>query len=270
MELQLAGKRVYVASANRVFDPSEPTVVFVHGAGMDQSVWAAQAPAVAEMGVNALSPLLPGHGRLASKLSSEGPVLTTIEAMADWLAQLLAELGIGSAILVGHSMGSLIALSLAARQPDRVRALALLGSAAAMPVHPKLLANAAKDLDAAIEQIVGWAHGPAHRQRPPGLNLGNVARSVLRGSQPGVLANDLAACNDFADGERSARSIVCPTLVISGKLDRMTPAKAGAALAQLIAKARFEPIAAAGHMVMVEQPRFVLRSLDIFVRDNIA
>ena len=128
---------VFVATGGRAPDAGAPLVVFLHGAGMDHSVWALQSRWFAHHGRSVLAVDLPGHG------GSEGPALASIEALADWTAGALERLGGGKALLVGHSMGSLVALEAAARRPDRVAAIGLIGTAATMPVHPTLLAAAA-------------------------------------------------------------------------------------------------------------------------------
>ena len=76
-------------------------------------------------------------------------MLTSIDQMADWVAQLIAAVSSDQqASVVGHSMGSLIAMSCAARYPDHVAKIALLGTSAPMPVSDVLL-NAAMDNDQA-------------------------------------------------------------------------------------------------------------------------
>src|SRR5918999_794775 len=130
MELRIDGKPAFAATGGRPFDPTLPTMLFVHGAGMDHTVWALQARYFAHRGRGVLAVDLPGHGR------SAGPALGSIREIADWLASLIEAAGVDRAALAGHSMGALAALDCAARYPERVRALALLGEAARMPVHP--------------------------------------------------------------------------------------------------------------------------------------
>ena len=109
MKLTIAGRDAYIYTGGRAFDAARPTIVFIHGAGHDHSVWTLQTRYFASHGWNVIAPDLPGHGR------SAGPALESIEALADWILALLARLGCEQAMLVGHSMGSLIALEAAAR-----------------------------------------------------------------------------------------------------------------------------------------------------------
>ena len=107
MDFVLNGKKVFAANGGRQFDPSLPTVVLIHGAGFDHSAWALHSRYFAHHGHSVLVPDLPGHGR------SAGPALRTIAEMADWIAALLDAARAQKAHLIGHSMGSVIALETA-------------------------------------------------------------------------------------------------------------------------------------------------------------
>src|ERR1700743_2217752 len=133
MQLSMNGNDIFIATGGREFDPSLPTIVLLHGAGFDHTTWALHSRWFAHHGYGVLAPDLPGHGR------SAGAPLATITDMADWTAALLDAAGAAKAQLVGHSMGSLIALETAARHPAKVSALTLIGTAATMTVGPDLL-----------------------------------------------------------------------------------------------------------------------------------
>ena len=117
------GNRVFAATGGRPFDPAQPTVLFIHGAGMDHTVWALQTRYFAHHGRSVLAVDLPGHGR------SSGAVLRSVGAMASWIVRVLDEAGVQSAALVGHSMGALISLEVAASAPGLARSLGRLGFA---------------------------------------------------------------------------------------------------------------------------------------------
>ena len=240
-----------------------PTVVLVHGAGMDHTVWALQGRHLAFHGWNALAIDLPGHGR-----SRDLPPLVSIEGIADWLAELIAQSGPTPATLVGHSMGALAALATAARHPERVAGLCLMGAAARMPVHPELLALAAAHDPKAVELMCDWAFGLrgliGGNPHPGGWLQGN-ARALLRCGDPAVLGVDLAACDAYAAGPAHAAAVRCPALVVIGTADRMTPPKAGRHLTGLIPGAVSISIECAGHMMMVEEPDAGLTALRGFL-----
>src|SRR6266568_6209611 len=111
MQLSVNGIETFVATGGREFDTSLPAIVLLHGAGFDHTTWALHSRWFAHHGHGVLAPDLPGHGR------SSGAPLPTIADMADWTAGLLGSAGVSKAHLIGHSMGSLIALETAARHP---------------------------------------------------------------------------------------------------------------------------------------------------------
>lgn len=258
MFLSIAGRQCFAATGGQAFDPSRPVVVFVHGAGMDRTVWNLQSRWFAHHGRAVMALDLPGHGR------SEGTPLASVGDLADWTVAALDAAGVGTAALVGHSMGALVALETAARRPDRVRGLALVGAAPAMPVHPRLLDAAVADEHAAIDMVVLWGHGGGARlggHRAPGLWMVGGAVRLLERARPGVLHADLAACNAYGGAVAACGRISAPTLVLSGEEDRMTPARQGRKLADLIGGAAFRSLPDCGHMVMVEKPDAALDAL---------
>jgi pimeloyl-ACP methyl ester carboxylesterase len=258
MQLSVNGMDIFVATGGRDFDSARPTVVLLHGAGFDHTTWALHSRWFAHHGFGVLAPDLPGHGR------SSGAPLPAISDMADWTAGLLDAAGCTKARLVGHSMGSLIALETAARHPVRVSALSLIGTAATMTVGPDLLkAAAANDRDA-IDMVSIWGLGfqaELGGSLAPGLWMHAGAQRVLEKCRPGVLFNDLAACNAYQGALAAAAGITVPTTIILGERDMMTPAKAGRALAAALPNSRIVVLRGAGHMMMVEQPDELLAAL---------
>lgn len=258
MDLTVAGQRVHAGTGGRAFDPDLPLIVFLHGAGLDHTVWALPARYFAHHDRAVLAVDLPAHGK------SAGAALTSIEALADWTVSLLDEVGAEKAALAGHSMGALVALEAAARHPGRLRALALLGAAPKMPVHPDLLAAAAADDHAAFDLMTSWGFGPAGHlggARVPGSWLMGGGERLLERIRPGVLSADLAACNAYAAGMDSAAKVACPVLVVMGAADKMTPARAGAKLAAAIPGAEQAVIPGCGHMMLAEKPDETLDAL---------
>ena len=153
MQLSVNGIDTFIATGGRPFDPALPAVAMLHGAGFDHSTWALHSRWFAHHGYGVLAPDLPGHGR------SSGAPLSSIAEMADWTAALLDASGATKAWLVGHSMGSLIALETAARHPAKVTALSLIGTAAIMTVGPDLLKAAEANDHAAIDMVSIWGLG---------------------------------------------------------------------------------------------------------------
>jgi pimeloyl-ACP methyl ester carboxylesterase len=262
MEIALDTGTAFAATGGRSSDKSLPAVLLIHGAGMDRTVWSLQARYLAHHGRAVLALDLPGHGK------SAGPGLTSIAAMADWVTALLDKLGIAQAALVGHSMGALIALDLAGRRPDRVRALALLGVAERMPVHPDLQAAADRNEVLAAELVTSWGHarrGQVGGHPAPGLWMAGSAVRLIDRAPEGALAADLAACNAYDKARERAAAVRCPTLFLLGAADRMTPPSKAKPLIDAISGAQVVTLPTAGHMMMTEQPDAVTDALRAFV-----
>src|SRR5450830_1993917 len=251
----------YGYTGGKPYNPSQPTAVFIHGAQNDHSVWALQTRYFAHHGWNVLAVDLPGHGR------SLGAAKTSVEALARWILAVLDAAGAAKALLIGHSMGSLIALEAAYLAPDRISHLAMLGSTYPMKVSPALLETALKDEQAAIDMVNIWSHSSI-AQKPsfpgPGFYaMGGARRLKQRISQINpdqVFYTDFYACNAYANGEIDAASVRCPTLFIVGARDMMTPPKSTKLLTSTIAHGKLVTVDS-GHELMAEQPDAVLDAL---------
>lgn len=258
MHLRVDGREVYAATGGKPFDADRPAIVFIHGAGLDHTCWQLPARWFAWHGWSVLAVALPGHGR------SQGPPLATIQQLRDWLLALMTAAGLEDAALVGHSMGAVIALEVAAQAPARVTGLALLGVSSAMPVHPTLLAAARDDPARAYDMMTGWCFGPSAKlgcNSAPGLWMTGGARALLDRNASGVLAADLAACAAWTSGLDSARRVAVPTLAILGANDVMTPARKGQNLAAAVPGARAIVLGDSGHMMLQEAPGATLDAL---------
>ena len=258
MEFTVDGRKAFAYTAAHAIDRSKPSVVFVHGAGLDHSWFGLQSRYFGHHGRNVLAADLPGHGR------SEGPPLPSVERMADWAMRLLDAAGLDRASVVGHSMGSLVALECAARYPERVERIALIGTAYPMKVSDAFLEAARRNEQTAYDMDTIWGHAP---QVPlggnpnPGMWMYGDTLARLARLAPGVLHAGLKACNDYAAGLESAAKVKCPALFILGQRDLMTPPKAATALSQAIAGSRTVSVAPSGHSLMAEVPDITLDAL---------
>ena len=258
MEFIVDGKSVFVYTGTRAINPTLPSIVFVHGAALDHSVWTLPSRYFAHHGHNVLAVDLPGHGR------SKGEPLSSIGEMADWLLRLLDAAGLKEAAVVGHSMGSLIALETAATHPERVSTIVLLGTSVPMPVSESLLTAAEINSHTALDMINIWGH--SHRAQlggnlTPGLWMSGIAIRLLERSAPGVLYNDLKACNEYVRGLESGAQVNCPALLILGRQDLMAPPRAATDLLKAIPGAKSVVLEDCGHMMLAEQPDAVLDAL---------
>ena len=240
---------------------ADDCVVFIHGALNDHSVWNLLARWYAHHGYRVLAVDLQGHGR------TPGPALPSVEAMADWVLELLDAAGVARAHLVGHSMGSLIALEAAARAPERAASLAMVGTAYPMKVSTALLDTARDTPLVAIDRVNAFSHSTlaAKPSFPgPGVWLHGAGRALMRRTLAGyphgnLFEHDFRACDAYANGFEAADQVACPSRLIVGEKDQMTPARA---TAQLAAALEAEVVTVpAGHALMQEAPDAVLRAL---------
>lgn len=268
MELTVNKTAIFANTGGQDFDPAKPVFVLVHGAGMDHTVWGAQSRYLANRGFSVLSIDLPGHGK------SGGEVLTSIEALGDFLGDLITTAGAEKAILVGHSMGALACLQAAAAHAEKVSGLVLCGVAAKMPVHPELLALAEANDVKAAELIASWGHGSAAQKGGNdalGIWMIGTAIRLIDKSPPGSLAKDLAACAAYQTAVDQAAKVTCPTLLLLGGEDKMSPVKAAAPLMEVLDRAEQHVIADSGHMMMLEAPeitRVTLRDFAEWVQEQ--
>jgi len=182
-----------------------------------------------------------------------------LDDMARDTVGLLDALGIGSAHVVGASMGGMIAQLVATSFPARVRTLTSIMSTTGAPLLPQPRAHIRRqllrrpanpaDVDSVTDDLVRMftlIGSPAYPTPPDELRL-RIRRSVERGYHPPGVARQLVAI--VADGDRSQRlrHISCPTLVIHGRADPLVPYACGVDTAVKIPNSRLVPIDGFGH-----------------------
>ena len=262
MLLTVNGNPAYAYTGGKMFNKELPTVVFIHGAQHDHSVWALQSRYLAHHGYGVLALDLPGHGR------SGGAALRSVEEIAAWVIAVFEAAGVAKAALVGHSMGSLIALEIAGGHPDRVSKLAMVGTANPMRVSDELLGATRDDEPLAQDMVNIWSHSTyAAKPSNPGPGFWIVGSNLrlMQRIKPGVMQIDFAACNAYAGGKARAAQVACPTLLVLGSDDMMTHPKGARDLQSGIAGQRTVLVKASGHALMAEQPDAVLDALKGFL-----
>jgi len=254
-------RQAYAYTGGKRFDASLPAIVFLHGAMHDHSVWTLSARWFAHHGHAVLAPDLPGHSQ------STGAPLESVEAIADWLLALLDAAGVDEAALVGHSMGSLIALEAAGRAPARIERLVMVGTAYPMTVSPALLEAGEHDPFAAIDNVNALsistlAGKPSYPG--PGVWLHGADRILARRLQMGqrdanLFLTDFRVCDRYRGGLEAAARVTCPTTLVLGARDQMTWPKHASALADAL-RARVVTLPT-GHSVMSEAPDALLAAV---------
>ncbi len=261
MELSITGQRAYAYTGGKTFEASLPTVIFIHGALNDHSVWTLLARWFANHGHSVLAVDLPGHMR------SGGAPLASVEALADWTLALMDAAQVQAASLVGHSMGSLVALEAASKAPDRISALVMVGTAVPMKVSQVLLDLSRDDPNAAIDMVVAFSHSSlaAKPSYPgPGSWLRGGSRALMHKVQASsehssLFHQDFSVCNNYARGLQAASSVTCPAALILGRADQMTQPKQAREIAAALNATVHE--LEAGHALMAEAPESLLLAL---------
>ncbi len=258
---------IYAYTGGKEFDAAKPTVVFIHGVLNDHSVWILQSRYLAHHGWNVLAIDLPGQGK------SGGEPPASVEDASAAIVAMLDVMGIQKAALVGHSFGSLIALETAARAPERVSHLVLVGTAFPMRVSPALLESSVSSPFKAIDMVNTFSHStlaPPPSALGPGTWLYGGSRALMRrvlasNPQVNVFYTGFKACDSYAGGEAAMQKVQCPTLFVLGSADQMTPPKAAQSLIAQAQNARVVQLPA-GHSLMTEAPDGVLHALNDFLK----
>lgn len=231
---------------------SRPPMVFIHGAGGTHLHWPPQVRRIIGQRIFALD--LPGHGK------SGGVGSQSIADYARVLVDFLDAACLNSAIFIGHSMGSAIAIMLALDFPKRVLGLGLVGSGARLRVAPQILESTASEamFPLALKLINDAEFSPSVNPR-----LKELAARQMTAIRPSVLHGDFLACNEF-DVMQRLGEISIPTLILCGTEDILTPMKYSEFLRDHIPAARLVTFPGAGHMVMLEKPEAVAKVLAEF------
>jgi pimeloyl-ACP methyl ester carboxylesterase len=235
-----------------------PPLAFIHGAGGSSLHWPPQLRHLPGCEVYTLD--LPGHGD--SPGSSAETIAEKAEAVLAWKATLELE----ACVFAGHSMGGAIAQTLALDQPEAVAGLVLVGTGGRLRVHPDILAMTTTDEGFAqtLETILAWSYSPSADKR-----LVELAGKRMLQVPAQVVHADYLACDRF-DVLPQLGQIHCPTLVICGNQDQLTPPKYSQYLVDQIPEATLVIIEGAGHMVMLEQPEAVSEEISQFMSQYLA
>lgn len=259
MMVDYEGHSIFIANGGGdSYMPGAPSVCFIHGAAMDHSMWTLFSRYWAKAGYNVVSIDLPGHGQ------SNGQPLTSIEQQAGFLTGLLEQLELTDDLhLVGHSMGSLVALE-CAKRISTTRCLALLGTAYPMAVGQPLLDAAQANDHSAIDMISLFGHSFGSQiggNLVAGIYIQNLAERLMEQAGEGVMYTDLNACNNYRGGEEAAASLNCLVGLVLGEDDQMTSPRVAGEFAETFANVKVIKIKDCGHMMTSEKPELTHQAL---------
>ncbi|MCB4362920.1 alpha/beta hydrolase [Hydrogenophaga taeniospiralis] len=258
------------------------TVLMLHGIGGGHLAFAPQVETLGEVGYRAVAWDMPGYGHSA-------PIEPyTFKGLAEACIRLIDALvgekdesapgRAGSVVLVGHSMGGMVAQEVIARRPDRISKLVLCGTSAAFGKR-----NDGRDAEAWARQFIGQRTAPldagqsmadmALRLVPQMVGPGSLPEGVRLAEQcmarvPAATYRRALECLVTFDRQAALAHIGVPTLLIGGEFDRVAAPSVMKRMAQQIPNARYVEMAGIGHLMNLEAPDEFDRILLDFLRER--
>lgn len=239
-----------------------PAVIFIHGLSSSMELWTGLNQAKLS-GHTLVSYDLRGHGRSEQTAGAHTLKKHTADLMA-----LMEGLDIERASLVGHSLGAMIAIELAATQPSKVQSLSLISTAAVFPQETRNalfeMASAATfgGMDSIVDQLVEFSFRPAFCEARPKV-VEAIRRSILASDAPSIVAATRMVAK--VDLRPRLASVSCPTQILVGSEDLLTPPELAEELASSIPGSQLNQLPECGHAAPVEQPGLITQQLAEFV-----
>ncbi len=238
---EIGGVRIACWIHDTDFTSDRRSLFFIHGSGGDHTAWNGQLAAFGDR-FNVVAVDLPGHGK------SGGAGEEAVEAYMAWVRDTITAFKLPRPVLVGHSLGAAISLTLALKHGNEIAGIVPVGGGLRMPVNPAILAGLESNPEPILQMAAQIAVAKRNRERVSPLLI-----ESLSAVNPRVMRGDFLAC-DRLDLIEAAGRIAVPTLVICGAEDKMTPPALSQAIAEKIPGARLALVEGAGHMVMLEDP----------------
>lgn len=242
-----------------------PLVVLLHGIGGGREGWASTGAALAAVGFRALAVDQPGYGLTpAVEPFDLAGMAAAVQRLIDWA-------GDRSAVVVGHSMGGMVAQELVARAPQAVSALVLAGTSPAFgPSDGEWQRSFRAARFAPLDAGCGMA-GLAETLVPSMVAASAeparvaAAKALMAGVPEATYRRALAALLRF-DRRPNLPKIAVPTLVVTGDEDRTASPEVARRMAERIPGAQVRILPATGHLLMLERPAAFDAALLDFLR----
>jgi len=229
----------------------------MHGSGLSHIVWSLHEQFYSSQGFNVLAVDLPGHG------DSEGPSLSSIQEISDWVKGLANELNLKKINFIGHSQGCLVGIDFASRYPELIERLVLVAGSYKLSVNQDLLDLAEAGDEKALLLMMKWGY-----EGSKAFIGGNPVKKIINSTREirEILYVDLRACNNYKSGKDSLEKINCSTLCIFGDLDKMVPLEVGNKMAEKIKNSKVKVITNCGHMIIFERAFEMRKSVIEFLK----
>ena len=229
----------------------------MHGSGLSHIVWSLHEQFYSSQGFNVLAVDLPGHG------DSEGPSLSSIQEISDWVKDLANELNLKKINFIGHSQGCLVGIDFASRYPELIERLVLVAGSYKLPVNQDLLDLAEAGDEKALLLMMKWGY-----EGSKAFIGGNPVKKIINSTREirEILYVDLRACNNYKSGKDSLEKKNCSTLCIFGDLDKMVPLEVGNKMAEKIKNSKVKVITNCGHMIIFERAFEMRKSVIEFLK----
>ncbi len=240
-------------------------VVLIHGFPLNRNMWEHQVRGLAN-DCRVIAVDLRGHGE-SQVVAGPG----SMDAFADDINALLESLGIGQAVIAGFSMGGYAAFAFCRKYPGKVKAL-VLADTRPQPDAPEGAEGRRNTAKAVGESgaTAGVVDGMVPRMFTQATIDGNKAtveraRAITASTAPQGVIADLHAMADRPDSQPTMSQITCPTLILVGDQDNLTPVADAELMAEKIQGAKLVKIAGAAHLSPMEQPEAFTVALRDFV-----
>ena len=247
------GRLSYTVAPAQTVERRWPALL-LHGAGGNANIWEGVRDRFRSLRAYALD--LPGHG------ASGGEPCKDMRTYAEAVDDVRRRLALEHVVIVGHSLGGMVAQWYARLYPATCRAIVLACSGPDYAVDPERLRQVGQDWDAYVEVNYPQQVSPQADRR-----LLDAARTLVRQRDPRVFRHDWLVCGAH-DAKDWLGALSVPCLVIGAQEDRLVPLPGSLALYSLIPGAQLTVIGPAGHSVMLEHPERFVAAIDSFIEQT--
>ena len=253
----LAGKVHFQDTGNG----KKEVVLLLHAFPLHSGMWARQVAALAPR-YRVIAPDYRGLGK-----SEPGPPASTMELLADDVLAVLQNLGLDRAAVVGLSKGGYLAFEVYRRSPGLFRGLALCDTRPGADA-PEGAANREKFAQTALEKGLAWVAEemiPKLLKPQPDAPAVKEVRSLIAAGTPAGVAAAQRGMAKRPDSTPTLAAITCPTLVVVGAEDTLTPPPESEKMAKAVKAATLVKVPGAGHLPNIENPEAFNKALLEFI-----